>query len=303
MAAMQSRRQSRMQGRGVSYIGILVGIALGIGGSLFYTWQLNPQVVTNIEPWQLSTEYQQQYLITVSLEYAQDHDLMRTVQHLAALNLGDKAWQTLADTACDLSRKGYMSTNANVIAVRSMVDLAQSQGATGCASVLLPAASNTPAPTPTVVTATPSLIPPSTKTPTATLGPTFTPADLITPEIEPTPAGNFELVQITPYCTTKTPGLIEVSVQDADGSGIPGITVEVSTLLAKEQFFTGLKSEKDPGYADYQMEKGNSYVISVPGVSERSNTLEAKECPVPKADGGGKSITSYRAVFRRAANR
>jgi hypothetical protein len=289
-----------MQRRGLSYIIVLVGLALGIGGSLYYTWQINPQVVTNIEPWQLSTEHQQQYIIAISLEWAQDHDLMRTVQRINSLNLGDKAWQKIADTACDLSRAGYMSTNAGVIAVRSMVDLAQSQGATGCASVLLPAASETPAPSPTVVTATPSLIPPATKTPTPTLGPTITPEDLITPEVEPTDVGDFQLVQITPFCSLKTPGLIEVNVQDTDGSGIPGVAVEVSTLQNKEQFFTGLKSEKDPGYADYQMEKGGSYVISVPGISQRPNALEARECPVPKADGGGKSITSYRAIFRRA---
>jgi hypothetical protein len=289
-----------MQRRGLSYIIILIGIALGIGASLYYTWQISPQVVTNIEPWQLSTEYQQQYIIAVSLEYAQDHDLMRTVQRVTALNLGDKAWQKIADTACDLARTGYMSTNTGVIAVRSMVDLAQSQGATGCASVLLPAASNTPAPTPTVVTATPSLIPPATKTPTPTLGPTITPEDLITPEVEPTDVGDFQLVQIAPFCSPKTPGLIEVNVQDNDGSGIPGVAVEVSTLQGKEQFFTGLKSERDPGYADYQMDKGGSYVISVPGISQRPSAIEAKECSVNKADGGGKSILSYRAIFRRA---
>lgn len=288
-----------MQRLSASFIIGLVGLAIGIFIGLYYAWQLDPRIETNTAPWQLSAEGQQQYMIAVALSYAHDHDLTRTVGRLQELRLGAETWQTLAKTACDLARTSYVSTNTGLTAVRSMVALAQSQGATDCASTLLPLYTNTPAPTPTVVTATPSLIPPATKTPT--LGPTFTPATPVTPEISPTPSGDFRIALIQPACDPKTPGTIEITVQDTDGAGIPGIPVEVSTDTGKDDFFTGLKSERGPGYADYQMTAGGVYNVSLPGLSDPSQDLEAKSCNVAAADGGGKSVTSYRVTFRRAA--
>jgi hypothetical protein len=267
---------------------------------LLYAWKLDPRVEFDTNPWQLSDEAKRQYIVAISLAFARDHDLQAAASRLSVdLGLADKSWKAVADTACELARTNYVSTNTGLTAVRAMVELAQSQGITGCASTLLPLYTSTPAPTPTVVTVTPSLIPPATKTPTPTLGPTFTP-ELPSPEaVSPTPAGDFRIALIEPYCSLQTPGLIEITVQDSDGVGLPGIPVEVSTPNDKERFFTGLKAERGTGYADYQMAQATAYVVSLPNISDRSRALEASACTLSAKDGGGKSTVSYRITFRR----
>ncbi len=279
----------------------LVCLAAGISGGLYYAWKVSPLVQTNTAPWQLSADGQRQYMIAVSLAFARDHDLKRSVDRLVDLQLGDKTWQAVADAACDLARTSYVSTNTGLAAVRSMVELAKSQGATGCASTLLPLYTSTPGPTSTIATVTPSLIPPSTKTPIPTLGPTFTPATSVAGNT-PTPGGDFRVTLVEPFCSAKTPGIIEVTVQDSSGTGIPGIQVEVSTDSDKDDFFTGLKPERGPGFADYSMPPNGAYTVSVPGSSDRSRPLTPTACTVAPKDGGGQSVTSYRVVFRRSGS-
>jgi hypothetical protein len=288
-----------MRRGGISLIIALICMAVGIGLGLLYAWKLDPRVEFDTHPWQLSDEGKRQYVIAVSLAFAKDHDLNAAAVRLSTdLDYGPKSWQAVADTACDLARTSYVSTNTGLTAVRAMVELAKSQGITSCASTLLPLYTSTPAPTPTAITATPTLIPPSTKTPTPTLGPTFTP-ELPSPEaLTPTPAGNFRLALVEPYCSTQQPGLIEITVQDSDGVGLPGIPVEVSTATTKDDFFTGLKAEKGSGYADFNMTEGGAYVVSLPNISDRSRPLEASSCNVAQKD-GGKSVVSYRVTFRR----
>ncbi len=288
-----------MRRGGLSWITILIGIGLGIAGGLFYAWKLNPQIQTNTAPWQLSKPGQTNYLIAVSLAYAKDHDLERAAIRLADLRLDAQTWQVLADTACDLARTSYASTNTGLVAIRSMVQLAQGQGATSCASSLLQQLlyTSTPAPTPTVVTATPTLIPPATKTPTPTLGPTFTPATAPTEAESPTPAGDFRVLSAESFCDANVSGLIQIFVQDSDGTGLPGIPVEVSSGSDKDDFFTGLKPEQGEGYADYQMAPNNTYTMILPGFSDQTRELTSSPCNV--ANGGGKSVASYRVTFRR----
>jgi hypothetical protein len=294
-----------MRRSSVSLVILIIGLALGIGGGLFYAWQIDPRVEFDTSPWQLSQTGQQQYMLAVALAYSQDHDLQRAAERLQSLQLGGQTWQVMASTACDLSRTSYISTTTGLLAVRSMVALSQSQGAVGCASQLLPADTGTPEPSPTVVTVTPSLIPPATKTPRPTLGPTFTPENLQPSDASPTPTGQFQLARVEPYCSNKTPGLIEIYVQDVDGAGLPGIQIQVETLggqnAGKQVFYTGLKTEADPGYADFQMDANGSYIVSLPNLSDTTSSREASSCNVAQRDGGGKSVVSYRITFRRVA--
>jgi hypothetical protein len=290
-----------MQRGGISWLTILVGVGIGIGIGLAYTWLINPQILTNINPWQLSRQGQQNWMIALSLAHGKDHDLFRARDRLAELGLGEQAWQALADTACELARTSYASTNTGLTAIRSMVELSQSQGASSCAGTLLPLYTNTPAPSPTFVRPTPTLRPPSTKTPTPTLGPTFTPDTPVAPNLTPTPAGEFRVALVEPLCDPRNPGVLLIFVQDTDGAGLPGMVVEVTSSADKDTFYTGLKPERDPGFADFQMTGGETYTVFLPGLSDRSRPLEARSCNVADADGGGKSQTSYRVVFRRLA--
>jgi hypothetical protein len=283
---------------------LLFGIVLGAVAAVYYAWNVNPPILTNVHPWQLSQQGQANYMIAVSLSYAKDRDLRRAAERLGTLGYAEKTWQVLADTACALARTSFASTNTGLTAIRSMVELYQSQRVTGCASTILPLHTNTPAPPPTVIRPTPTLIPPPTKTPFPTLGATFTPATQIPLDLSPTPAGDFKIVTIDAVCDPKNPGMINIFVQDADGTGLPGIPIEVTpSSEAPEIFFTGLKAERDPGFADYQMTAGAAYTVTLPGLGERTRTLQANTCNVSQADGGGRSATSYRVTFRRVVAR
>ena len=63
----------------------------------------------------------------------------------------------------------------------------------------------------------------------------------------------------------------------------------------EDVFFTGLKPERGPAYADFQMDAGKGYIIDMPGRADpSSDQLVAVNCT---ADNGEPSLISYRAVF------
>jgi hypothetical protein len=158
-----------------------------------------------------------------------------------------------------------------------------------------------PAPSPSVIPLTPTRIPPATKTPTPTLGATFTPFELL-PPITPTPAGVFEIRPVEQICNPQNPGVIEIFVRDTNDVGLPGVAVEVSWSTDKERFFTGLKPEQDNGYADFRMTSGESYTVSLPGTGERTRILHAGECTTTDAS-KTQTQQSFRVTFRRVRAR
>lgn len=271
---------------------IILGVAAGLGMSLFYTWQVNPRVLTDIQPFQLSRQDKQAYLIALSMAFAKDHDALTAGKRLIELRLN---WQDLANAACDLVQQGYAKTNTEITVIRSMVSLAGSQGKTGCASDFIPP--NTPTLLPSVTFAHPTdtHVPPPSKTPSATLGVTFTPPPI---EITATPAPTSDFkIDIVAVCNSNAVGIIEVEVQDSAGTGIPGVAIEINTANSdKDVFFTGLKPDRDNGFADFQMTNGETYTVALRDLGGRTRSLKAGECTL---DGGGKGLASYRVVFRR----
>lgn len=287
-----------MRRGGLWWLWLLVGIVAGVVSGLVYAWQIDPRVVTDVRPAQLSKADTLRYLVVLSLTWAKDRQVIDAAQRLLALDLD---WQDLAEAACEQVQSGYASTNTGLIAIRSMVELAASQGATSCASDLLLVATATPiTPTPELPTATPTLIPPPSKTPTPDL-PTPT-NEPVSEQPTPTPAGAFVLVDIASFCDARLPGVIEVIVREVGGAGLPGVRIEATWNDGRDTFYTGLKPERDPGYADFVMTPGQSYQIQLPGLGERSRRLEANECT---SQGGRQtptqtSRTSYRVIFQRA---
>lgn len=282
-----------MRRSGIFWLWLVVGIALGIGAGLIYAWQVDPRVVTDTRPSQLSAEGKRNYMVALSLAYAGDRDVIGAATRLNELG-GD--WQSLADAACDLAQSGYASTSTGLIAIRAMVELAASQGSSSCASALLPAQAPTSAPPPSLIPPTASVTPAPTKTQTAEASPTPLPP---LPTASPTPAGDFAVVAASPFCDPAAPGRIEVIVRNLDDSGIPGVGVEVIWPDGRERFYTGLKPDRDPGYADYAMTPGLSYQVTLPGLSERSDPLVADACSA----GGATTQRSYRVIFERLRTR
>jgi hypothetical protein len=279
-----------MRRGGLSLIWLILGIAAGLGVGLFYAWQVDPRVVTDIRPAQLSKTGQRNYLIALSLAYARDHDLLQAANRLNDLG---QDWQALADTACEMAQSGDARTSTGLLAIRGMVDLASSQGRAGCASSLIQAATATAVPQATVTPPTPTRVPVASKTPT--LGPTFTPEALL-PTFTPTPSGDFGIALTESLCDAQLQGVIEIVVRDLDDTGIAAVSVEVSWTDGNETFFTGLKPERDPGYADYTMKSGETYQVMLPGLSERTRRLQAGDCTTKD---GKTAQASYRVIFKR----
>ena len=164
------------------------------------------------------------------------------------------------------------------------------------------------------VSATPSRAPSSTVTPTRTPPlptrtprPTHTPRPTLTPTVTPTPEPRYVLAQLRRVCRdTSDPilsegqasgGQLRIVVLDAQGEQQPNVELLIRWRDGEDRAFTGLKPEVGVGYADLQMEAGQSYQVGVIGIeSDVAQGIEADECP---EDGtGSRQMASWEVVFQ-----
>lgn len=294
-------RQSRYQRprRYVSWWGLFIGLVLGIAGGLFYAWNIAPLEETETMPHQLRYSDKQHYAVAIAVNFGFESDLNVAISQLLELvpDSPDPI-QALADMACDLARTGYVDSSSGLRAVRAMKTFYQLQGRSGCADSLIPDLQDVPREVTVVVpTHTPTLTPPPTKTPTPLIVATSTPEGVV---IVPTtrPRRAYEGRINSTFCDSELSGIIEVFVQDFDGNGIPGETIRVRWDGGESTFVSGLKPERGPAYADFQMEAGRGYTIEMPGLSDPvGSVLVADGCFTPE---GLEAITSYRVVFNPA---
>ncbi len=99
-----------------------------------------------------------------------------------------------------------------------------------------------------------------TPTPTHSPTPTATPTQTPTPD----PAAPFRVVQSRFVCDEQAARLLKVIVRDQTGAGLSGVEVVVRWDSGQDRFFTGLKPDIEPGYADFQMTAGISYQVELP---------------------------------------
>jgi len=278
--------------------GVVIGLILGVAAGLIFAWNIAPTQETDTEPWQLKADIKDQYVVAVALNYAHDNDLAGAINRLVSLQLPGDPIQAVADTACRLASAGYVNSSSGLHAIRSMMKLYQVQGRTGCADSLI-SANDTQAGSVVTIelpTATATLTPPPTKTPTpVAVFPTPTPVLVIVPTVPP--QNDFNLISVTTNCGTNISGLITVEVYDADGAtGLPGLEIRARWDTGESDFFTGLKPEKGPAYADFQMETGKDYIIDMPGHADPvPQPLSAVPCTTPTNE---RAIISYRVLFR-----
>ncbi len=279
--------------------GIILGLALGIAAGLVFTWALAPVQEFDTEPWQLKADAKDQYIVAIALNYGHDDDLAGAFNRLVGLQLPDDPIQAVADAACRLATTGYVNSSGGLHAVRAMMKLYQLQGRTGCADTLISSDDGQPGSVVTIElpTPTPTLTPPPSKTPTpVSLFPTPTTVVVNVPTVPP--QNDFDLISVTTLtCSTALSGVITVEVYDYDGStGLPGKEIRARWDTGESRFFTGLKPERSPAYADFQMETGKDYIVDMPGHADPvPQPLSAVPCSAPT---GERAIISYRVVFR-----
>ncbi|MGB1287673.1 MAG: hypothetical protein ACPG7F_14135 [Aggregatilineales bacterium] len=297
--ALSRRSRYQRRRRFFSGWGLLIGLILGIGGGVFAAWELFPVVEQDTTPRQLSATAKQDYAVAIMLAYSFDGDLGNAVTRLTQLFPNQDPIQAVADVACDLAKQGDVVSTGRLRSVRALKTFYQLQGRSGCADTLIPdVEQGVQIVEVDVPTETPTIPPPPTKTPTGIPErPTSTPAGVV---IEPSsiPRRDYTGRLLPAFCDEELSGVIEVFVNDFRGDGVAGERIRVRWDGGEDTFMSGLKPERGPSYADFQMVTGRSYIIDMP---ERADPLSLSIVAEPCFTGSGdEAIKSYRVVFTQS---
>jgi len=216
------------------------------------------------------------------MSYALDSDLDTAQHRLSLLKDGD-----LQGTMRSLAER--YTNELRPVAQRS--SLAKLAIALGADSVTLRVYVNTPTPTPRGGAD-------GTSQASATSGPTNrTPVPTVTPTR--LDYRLFESVRLSCQQETSPKPHIAIFVQDAAGKGLPGVRVRIQWNDGEDTFFTGMTSI-DPGYAEYEVQAGRSYSVSVmDGPSQMALGLSADALDSNCPSDGKEHFRAWRVIFRR----
>jgi hypothetical protein len=262
------------------WIGLLLALAVGLALGLAYAWLIEPVEYYDSAPADLRPDLKKDYVRLVALSYRLTGNLELAQARLAALGSAGAPPSVAA-----LADQMYQ-TGGNAETVRALALLAEALGASSQAAMAhLPTATPTLTPTPTITpTPLPTTAPTATPTPSPTATPT--PKPTATPDARPP----YRLLEQLQICDDPAAaGVIRVYVQDAGGEGLANVEVQVSWEGGQNRFFTGLKPEIDPGYADFEMSPGEIYEMVVWGAL--AGQLSTEGCPSGPA--------GWRLVFRK----
>ena len=288
-------RREETSRRGPWYL--LTGLILGLVFGLVFSLRISPVEYVDTLPGVLRAADKDQYRMLVALSYQANGDLGRASHRLAQLR--DPAPEAaLAELAQRL-----LAENGSIETARALAQLASalvnvSSGATGApTNPASPAQSTSTAPAGTPFSTVENDQAIQTATPRPTLAPTNTPQPTIAPRITaaPTLSTPFVLLDRRPVCDPAVEdGLIQVWVQDGDGNPLPGIKVTVAWQGGEESFYTGLKTQVGPGYADYRMGEGYTYLVTAGEGGEQASGLTTGQCT---AADGSQRLTGWVLTF------
>ncbi len=276
-------------GQRVLWIALLAGLALGLGLGLTLTWQLWPVQYYDTDPVDLRPEIKEEYIVLISAAYSLDGDLDKAKRRLRALGEQDDGQMVTA-----LAER-YIQEGREVTITRSLARLAYALGASSSAIlvfIVTPTAGPTATPTPTLS--------PTLPLPTETPPPTETPTATATPTASPTPVVAYRLLSRKRLCAEEAaPRRILIYVRDEKGQGVARVGLKVSwsgeESEGEEVFFTGLKPDVDPGYADFDMKAGMVYDISVMGSNDVAREIAFTE------DCSEQGAPSWQLVFQEGS--
>jgi hypothetical protein len=276
------------RGPGALLIALFMGVAAGLALGLTLTWVIWPVKYYEADPVHLLPEHKEDYVVLVGAAYAVDGDLARAKARLAKLEEKD-----IGSVVAVLAER-YLREGRDVEETRGLAKLADALGVSTSAMLVYIA---TPTPLPTFTPEGPSIAlgppPPMVPTPTS-------PATAEMPGAAATPETVFHLLEKRRFCEGQGGGSILVYVEDEEGQGLPNVRITISWLGGEDEFFTGLKPEVDPGYADFAMQEGMMYNLAVAGAEgvEGLNTeFSVADCPNTERP----VPSSWRLVFQRGS--
>ncbi len=268
-------------------LGLVIGIALGLA----FTRLSGPLQRDNAEPWQLQPEQSNHYRVAVALEHAHSGDLTAAMEKLISLRTATDPLDALAESACQLGSSGYLASPSGIQALRIVAQFYIAQGRAGCAEQLLPPVA-TPKPAAREDDSIRSI---AHSTPVPTKPPLETVAQptRLAPPVQPAQR-RFEAISLRSFCAADRPAVIEVSVVDYLGRGLPGQQIRARWGAQEDFFISGLKGDRGLAYADFQMSADTDYTLDMPNVAEPvGQSLRTGLC----YEGNRESLKSYRVVF------
>lgn len=250
---------------------LLLGLLLGLGSGLVYSWLISPVVFTDASPARLTGESRAAYIELIGRSYVTTGDLALARERLAALDEEDVGQAVVVQLEDAIRNQKPDRT------IRALAALGQALGVENQTVALFAPTPATAVPT---QTATPELSVPPTVThtplpPTATAVATFTPLPTLIPTDTPQP--NFRLLNQEQLCGQEPPQ-IAVIVLDALLDQQPGVEVHVTWADGQDRFFTGFKPEQGLGYADFTMSPDVSYSVVLPAGSPEVSGLRIEPC-------------------------
>ena len=236
---------------------LIIGLLLGIAGGLYYSWGINPVEYIDSSPDSLREDFKSDYLTLIASAYAATGDADRARARLAWVQITDPA-STLGRLAQNSLADGRPEAEA-----RALAQLAAMLGERPLPLIATPtprgAGTSTPAP------------------PTPTFTPTATPSP--TPSPTATASAPFSLSTKEKICNSAMQETqIQILVLDAAGHGVPGIKALVVWDTGQDFFFTGLKPELGPGFADFTMQEGVTYSLQLSQDDGLATGITAESC-------------------------
>jgi hypothetical protein len=259
------------QNRGNWYL--LTGLVLGLIMGIVYAWVIAPVREVDTHPHLLRNDYKDIYRELISRAYIANNNLPRAEARLALIGDQDPALALAAQAQRYLAES---TDNEMAIILANL------------SAVLQQAAITAETPQPTSAPETEDQPNNGTEAAGESVsteeGETRTSPTPQEEQQDPTPSPTnsppFILQDSSPICDpTLGEPLIQVIATDAEGQGVPGITLEISLGTdPQEVFYTGLKPELGLGYADYLAEPGLTYQLEVPESGLLISDIEVPTC-------------------------
>lgn len=289
-------------------LGTLAALFIGLAGGLLYGLIVQPVQFIDVDPIDLAHEQKQDYVRLIAAAYAQDGDLTTAGQRLDRLGYDGSgverlAYQAISNGDPDARALALLSTDlgfgqsafALVLATPTFSPTPPPTTTPTASPTVRPTITNTPEPIPTAEPLSPTPTPEPTATsvpPTATArpipSPTQAPPIVATQPYAPTappaptsvpqPVVDFRIVEryMNPKTLNGGPegcglNLLFLTVLDAAGRPLDGVTIEISWPGGSEQVVSGYKA---PGKVEFTMRGG--YTVKVVGAAADGRSLTSQ---------------------------
>lgn len=251
------------------FLALSLGMALGLALGLVYAWLIDPVQLYNTTPPLLRSDYRHEWIRLAALGYVADGDIDRALARLKGLSEQD------IQDALAAMIEAYAAYGQPAPTMRRLSQLAQHLGVhTPAMSIYLEtprASAEGVLPTPVIISPVPSASPtPPIPTPTAPPVPAVTPIPspyrvvAQNPACEGTPGQLRVWVQVPPPPEpTVTPSPRRPTPTPAGPRPLEGAVLWLLWADGADRAVTGLRPWIGPGYADFNLQPGVFYALSV----------------------------------------